>query len=221
MATIIKICGITNLDDAQAAVDAGADLLGFIFHAKSPRYVEPDTVRQIVTALARDAAKRRSRPRTVGVFVNTPLEQMQAVLEQTGLDYAQLHGDESPDDLARLHGRGYKAIRPISLDAALAQAPDFIGLPQAALPQLFVDAYSAQAYGGTGHRANWEIAAALAARYPRLMLAGGLNPETVALALAAVHPWGVDVSSGVEATPGRKDHAKVRAFIDAVHQADG
>lgn len=218
---IVKICGITNLEDATAAAEAGADLLGFILYAKSPRYIEPDAVGAVITALRRQLTPDALHPRTVGVFVNTPAEQVQAILDQTGLDYAQLHGDESPGDLARLGGRGFKALRPTALDAALAQAADYAPLPHAEAPQLLVDAFSAQAYGGTGWRADWETAAALAARYPRLLLAGGLDPDTVPLALAAVRPWGVDVSSGVEAAPGRKDHAKVRAFIRAVRQATG
>lgn len=221
MATIIKICGITNLGDAQAAVNAGADLLGFILYAKSPRYIKPDAVRAIITALHRELAPDAPHSRTVGVFVNTPVEQVQAILDQTGLDYAQLHGDESPGDLARLGGHGFKALRPTSLDTALALAADYAPLPHAETPQLLVDAFSVQVYGGTGRHADWMTAAALAARCPRLLLAGGLDPDTVPLALAAVRPWGVDVSSGVEAAPGRKDHAKLRAFVRAVRQAAG
>jgi phosphoribosylanthranilate isomerase len=220
MSTLVKICGITNLADAEVAVDAGAEFLGFNFYAKSPRHVTPETVRQILTALAADA-HTAGRPAMVGIFVNTPVDQVQAVLDSTGLDYAQLHGDETPQDVAALGGRGFKALRPSSLAAARDQAAAFTVYPHAAAPQLLVDAYSTQAYGGTGHRADWEIAAALAQIYPRLMLAGGLDPENVAAALAAVRPWGVDVGSGVEVAPGRKDHAKLRAFVAAVRQVSG
>lgn len=219
MSVFVKICGITNLADAQVAADAGADLLGFILYAKSPRYIEPDRVAAIVDSLRQ--ASGTPHPRTVGVFVNTPIEQVQAILDHTGLDYAQLHGGEPPMDLARLAGRGFKALRPTSSAEALDQAQPFAAYPNPPTPQLMIDAYSPQAYGGTGERADWSAAATLAARYPRLLLAGGLDPDNVVDALAAVQPWGVDVSSGVEAAPGRKDHAKVRAFLKAVRTAGG
>lgn len=220
MPTLVKICGITNLADAEAAVEAGADFLGFIFYAKSPRYVTSEIVQPILAALG-SAAPTTRRPRTVGVFVNTPVAQVRVILDHTGLDYAQLHGDEQPHDLAALDGRGFKVLRPASLAAALDRTADFVAYPQTDAPQLLVDAYSAQSYGGSGQRADWETAATLARRYPRLMLAGGLDPKNVADALAAVRPWAVDLSSGVEAAPGRKDHAKLRAFMDAVRRFPG
>lgn len=214
----VKICGITTLSDAEIAVDAGADLIGFIFYAKSPRYVEPETARQIVAALRRSAPPEFSL-RTVGVFVNTPPDQVKAILDHAELDYAQLHGDEPPADLAALAGRGFKALRPSVLSYALDQAAPFVPYPDETAPQLLIDAHTRQAYGGTGQRADWIAAAQLARCYPRLLLAGGLEPDNVAAALAAVHPWGVDVSSGVEASPGRKDQAKVRAFVAAARDA--
>lgn len=215
MSTIVKICGLTNLTDAEVAVEAGADFLGFIFYPKSPRYVAPETVRAILTSLTAHA-DAHPLPRTVGVFVNTPAGQVQAVLADTGLDYAQLHGDETPHDLAALTGRGFKALRPRALEDALDQAARFAPYPHASAPQLLLDAFSPTAYGGTGHRADWEIAAQLARLHPRLLLAGGLDPANVAEALVTVRPWGVDISSGVETAPGRKDHDKVRAFLAAV-----
>lgn len=219
MPTIVKICGLTNRADAEVAVEAGADFLGFIFYPKSPRYVTPDTVRPLLASL-REHAGASPLPRTVGIFVNAPTDQIQAILKETGIDYAQLHGDETPYDLEALAGRGYKALRPHALPDALYQAALFAPHSHAPAPQLLLDAFSPTAYGGTGHRADWEIAAQLARLHPRLLLAGGLDPSNVAEALAAVRPWGVDISSGVEAAPGRKNHDKVRAFLAAVRSAD-
>ena len=208
--TIVKICGTTNLEDALAAVEAGADLLGFILYAKSPRYVAPAMVAEIVAGVR---AAVPAPPRFVGVFVNAPPDEVLAVLAQTGLDLAQLHGDEPAAALAALQGRGFKAVRPTGLDDALALAEAYAAL--GAGPDLLIDAYAPHAYGGTGQRADWTAAAAVAQRVPHLLLAGGLTPENVAAAVEAVKPWGVDVASGVEASPGRKDHAKVRAFVAA------
>jgi len=208
--TIVKICGTTNLEDARVAADAGADLLGFILYAKSPRSVAPAMVAEIVAEVR---AAIPSPPRFVGVFVNTPPDEVLAVLAQTGLDLAQLHGDEPTAALRVLHGRGFKAVRPAGLEDALVLAEAYAML--GAGPDLLIDAHDPHAYGGTGQRADWMAAAAVARRIPHLLLAGGLTPENVAAAVAAVKPWGVDVASGVEQRPGRKDHAKVRAFIAA------
>ena len=210
--TIVKICGTTNLEDALAAVEAGADLLGFILYAKSPRYVTPAVVAEIVAGVR---AAVPAPPRFVGVFVNAPPDEMLTVLAQTGLDLAQLHGDEAPSALAALQGRGFKAVRPTGLADALALAAEYAALGADAGPALLIDAFDPHAYGGTGQRADWTAAAAVAQRVPHLLLAGGLTPENVAAAVDAVKPWGVDVASGVEASPGRKDHAKVRAFVAA------
>lgn len=216
----VKICGLTNLADAEAAVEAGADLLGFIFYPKSPRYVSPEMVQAIVAALrGGDNGRSASGPLMVGVFVNTAADEIAAILDQTGLDYAQLHGDEPPATVAALNGRGFKALRPTSADLALAQAADYAAYPGPAAPQLHIEGYSPTAYGGAGARADWSIAAQVAAAYPRLLLAGGLDPDIVHLAIRQVRPWGVDVSSGVETSPGRKDHAKLRAFIAAARDS--
>jgi phosphoribosylanthranilate isomerase len=214
----VKVCGLTNLEDAVVAVEAGADLLGFIFHPKSPRYVETAAVSDLLTQLR--ARRRDPLPTTVGVFVNESAERVAAILAQTGLDLAQLHGDEDPATVAALGGHGFKALRPVSADEAMAQAARYSPLPAADAPQLMIDAYSPTAFGGTGMRGDWALAHDLAACVPRLLLAGGLTPENVAEAIAAVTPWGVDVSSGVEAAPGRKDPAKVRAFVAAAHGAN-
>lgn len=210
--TKIKICGLTNLSDALVATKAGADLLGFILFVKSPRYVAPETVAEIVP----EVRKVNPAIKTVGVFVNESIEQITIILAQTGLDYAQLHGDETPDWFTSLSGRCYKALRPADGNEAASQAATFAPLGTIDGLRWMIDAYDANAYGGTGKRANWQTAAQLAHQYPGLLLAGGLTPENVAQAIQVVQPWGVDVASGVEAEPGRKDHAKVREFVEQV-----
>lgn len=210
--TRIKICGITNLDDAQVAAQAGADLLGFIFYEPSPRYVTPEAAGAIVQALGAGAG----RPLYVGVFVNAPPETVAQVLDFCGLDAAQLHGDEPPEWVSRFQGRAYKALRPqneAEADSLLARYPP--AATAASLPALLLDAYHPTLYGGTGHATNWTMAARIARRYP-LLLAGSLTPANAAQAIRAVRPWGIDASSGVEAAKGKKDHDKVRALITAV-----
>ncbi|WP_141610152.1 phosphoribosylanthranilate isomerase [Litorilinea aerophila] len=214
----VKICGITNLADARVAMEAGADLLGFIFYPKSPRYVEPEEAAHIVAGLRQEHDAARL-PRFVGVFVNEPMGRVAALLAEIGLDYAQLHGDETPEQVASLPGHGFKALRPADNRQAEAEAARFASLGPADGPRYLLDAYDPAAYGGTGRRADWQVAASLARRYPGLLLAGGLTPANVATAVQAVAPWGVDVSSGVEAAPGRKDHDAVRAFIRQVRQS--
>ncbi len=210
--TIVKICGLTNLEDALVAAEAGADLLGFILYPKSPRYVAPEKIAEIVAGVR---AAFAASPRCVGVFVNESSAQVLDMLEQTTLDLAQLHGDESAAEVAALRGRGFKAVRPTSLEAALMVAATFAPLGVTAGPHLLIDAYTPNAYGGAGQLADWSMATAVVGRVNRLLLAGGLTPENVADAVRLVNPWGVDVASGVEQAPGRKDHARVRAFVAA------
>lgn len=214
--THVKICGTTNLGDAIVATDAGADLLGFILYPKSPRYVAPEAIAGIVDGLRRRGG---GVPLLVGVFVNVAPGEILATLDAAGLDLAQLHGDESVGDFTALHGRAFKALRPATLDQALAEADLYGPVGVTAGPQLLVDAYDPRAYGGTGHKADWHAAALVAQRFDRLLLAGGLTPENVTDAIGAVHPWGVDVASGVESAPGRKDHDAVRRFIAAAKRA--
>ena len=222
----LKICGITNLDDARVAVAAGADLLGFILYAKSPRYVAPATVKEIVAALRvatgapfSNLQSPISPPRFVGVFVNTPLDQVRQTLANTYLDYAQLHGDEPPEMVAALAGRAYKAIRPTTPEDALRLAELYAPLGVETGPHLLIDAFDPTAYGGTGQRADWRAAAEVARLVPGLLLAGGLTPANVTAAIDMVRPWGVDVSSGVEIAPGRKDAREIGAFARAVFDA--
>jgi phosphoribosylanthranilate isomerase len=214
--TLVKICGTTSLEDALAAAEAGADLLGFILYPKSPRYVTPERIAAIVAGVR---ATIPTPPRCVGVFVNTPPAEVLEMLAQTGLDLAQLHGDEPAAALSALQGRGFKAVRPTGLENALALAATYASIGAAAGPDLLIDAYDPQAYGGTGQRADWGAAAVVAQRVSHLLLAGGLTPDNVAAAVQAVRPWGVDVASGVEISPGRKDYAKVQAFIAAAKGA--
>lgn len=221
--TIVKICGITNLHDAQTALEAGADLLGFNFYPKSSRFVTVAAVQAMVQEIRdwRLASRDLAPPRLVGLFVNESVERIHIILEQTQLDYAQLHGDESVDVLAQFGRRAFRAIRPVDAEDALAQAKRFY-LPDtddpADKPRLLLDTYDPKAYGGTGKKADWSAAAAIARQYPNLLLAGGLNVENVADAIRLVRPWGVDVSSGVEATPGKKDPQKIRDFIAVAKQ---
>ena len=218
----VKICGLTNLEDAQVAVDAGADLLGFIFYEPSPRYVHPETVREIITTL-RDtvstthyALRTTNPPLFVGVFVDAPQDRVNQIVDFCGLDAVQLSGAESPQFVAHFQGRAFKALRPQSAVEAgeliqKYQVTAAVQSPQ--LPAFLLDAYHPTLYGGTGHVTDWTMAATLARQYP-IMLAGSLTPNNVAEAIEAVHPWGVDVSSGVEREKGRKDHGKVREFVE-------
>jgi len=215
----IKICGITALDDALAAVDAGADMLGFNFYPQSPRFIDPATCARVVSRLR----NRDPKVTLVGVFVNATPKFVVATLDACNLDYAQLHGDEPPEDLAALAPWAFKAIRPASTEEArrlaLAYAPPAPDghetlVPDPERPAFLLDASVRGQFGGTGQVADWGMARVLARRWP-ILLAGGLGPDNVAAAVAAVHPWGVDVASGIEASPGKKDPAKMRAFIEA------
>jgi len=194
----VKICGITNVEDALNAAASGADALGFVFFAKSPRHVTPEAARAIIAELPPFVS-------TVGLFVNEEPERVRRTVEFCGLDVVQLHGDEGPDACRVAGARTVKALRLMDA-SSLEGAEDF---PVSAL---LLDAWVPGIYGGTGETCNWELAA-LAARQHRTILAGGLNPGNVAAAVSAVQPYGVDVSSGVESSPGRKDPDMVAAFI--------
>lgn len=209
----IKICGITNFDDARAALEAGADMLGFNFYAKSPRYIAPEKAGEIAGRIRSDGP----RPLLAGVFVNAPLEDVRSILEIAQIDLAQLHGDEPVNVVEQLHGRGFKALRPQSEEEALTQAEWFAPYGPNA-PVLLVDAYRKDQYGGTGHTADWTIATKLAQCHP-ILLAGGLTPDNVASAIRQVRPWGVDVASGVEVSPGKKDAAKMKLFVERCRNA--
>ncbi len=215
----VKICGITDLEDARVAALAGADFLGFIFYPRSPRYVTPEVAGRIVATLRAE----RLTVLTVGVFVDALLAEIEHAMRVAGLDLVQLHGREPPELVQTLNGRAFKALRPRSGDEGRADALRYLPVAPAdtRAPQLLVDAYHPGAYGGTGQVGDWHLAHALVQQCERLLLAGGLTPDNVAQAISQVRPWGVDVSSGVEASPGRKDHGRVRAFIAAARAAVG
>lgn len=219
--TQIKICGMTNLEDAQVAVEAGADFIGFIFYEPSPRYVAPEAVQEIIAQLSLTVPEAyETRPLFVGVFVNEAVEKIRQIMDYCRLDAIQLHGDESPEDVIQFKGQAYKALRPKSHEEADALVEKFTPSPTANhLPSLLLDAYHPTLYGGTGHVTDWRMAANIARRSP-IMLAGSLTPTNVTEAIQAVEPWGVDVSSGVELSKGKKDHRKVRAFVEAVKRLE-
>ena len=204
--TKIKICGIKSVKDALAAMDAGADLIGFNFYRKSPRYVEVGMCRNIMSVM-----RQHGRAIYVGVFVNASVAEILATMDTVGLNLAQLHGDESPEVIKALNGQAYKAFRgiPAAMD----------GFERKNAPAFLVDAAVKGLYGGSGVTADWNGAAELAKKYP-LLLAGGLTPENVAEAVRQVKPWGVDVASGVESAPGEKDAEKMKAFVKAVKTVD-
>lgn len=212
---IVKICGIRTLEEARAALAAGADLLGFNFYPPSPRYVAPEDCARILKELPGQGSWQ-----AVGIFVNAPPHRITAVMETCGLALAQLSGDEPVEELDCLNGRAYKAIRPRAREEARRLAARFSppkAAPQSAGPALLLDAFRPGEYGGTGQTGDWELAAGLAPDFP-LLLAGGLHPGNVAQALAQVRPWGVDAASGVEAAPGVKDPLKMAAFVEAVRK---
>lgn len=213
----VKICGLTRLDDARAALDAGADLLGFNFYPPSPRCVAPESAASIIARLRTEFAGRAFL--AVGVFVNETPERVRATLAQCGLDRAQLHGDETPETVRAAGPAAFKALRP----ASLAEAETWINAQAApddsrVEPAYLIDASHPSLYGGTGQTGDWALARALAARFP-ILLAGGLSADNVSAAVLAVRPWGVDTASGVERAPGLKDAAKMRAFIAAARAA--
>jgi len=196
--TKVKICGITSLDDALMAVDAGADALGFVFFEKSPRFIGAKAAAQII-------AKLPPLVQVVGLFVNAELELVNRTADRCGLDIVQLHGEESPEFCSLVRRRVMKAFR--------VRGPEsLIPLSEYRVAAYLLDAYSPHAYGGTGEVFDWDCAVAAKEHGP-VVLAGGLNPDNIAGAVAKVMPYGVDVSSGVESAPGKKDPEKVRRFI--------
>lgn len=196
--TQVKICGITNVADAQVAIDAGADLLGLIFYPPSPRYVTLEQARAIVACLPTGC-------QAVGVFVNSPVETMTQMVEQCGLHLLQLHGEESPAVCQQVPCPVIKTFR---FNAHVQPAM----MRSYAVKAFLIEGFHAEIYGGGGVQADWQRVAGLH-DYGRLILAGGLTPRNVQEAIRIVRPYAVDVCSGVEATPGKKDWAKVRAFV--------
>ncbi|HEV2882346.1 MAG TPA: phosphoribosylanthranilate isomerase [Pyrinomonadaceae bacterium] len=204
----VKVCGITNRADALAAVEAGADALGFNFYARSPRYIAPEDARRIIAALPPGVM-------CVGVFVNEESAATVArMAKESGVSAVQLHGDESPEYCAAMGG--HEVIK------ALRVGKDFAPEAATAYPaqSILLDAYDPRARGGTGETFDWTLARQTREVVAQLYLAGGLTPENVAGAIAAVAPYAVDVCSGVELAPGQKDAARVRAFVAAVRACE-
>jgi len=199
----VKICGITNSRDALESIRFGADAVGFILYCRSKRYVEPKVVRHICKSLPPFVSK-------VGVFVNEDRKAVLEILSYCGLDFAQLHGDETPEDCAYIgKERVIKAIRVKSEDDVRKVEP-YLGFVSAIL----LDTYTETAYGGTGKTFDWEIARTVVEAYEvPVILSGGLKPENVSDAVKTVKPFCVDVSSGVEEKTGIKDVEKVREFV--------
>ncbi len=203
--TIIKVCGLTQVDEALACVELGVQWLGFNCYQGSKRYLPPEAIAAIV-------GKLPPAVQTVGVFVNASAKEIEETLQQTGLHIAQLHGDESPGFAHALQAPWFRAFR-VADDLAEEEIRSYG-------QELFLlDAAQTGQYGGTGHAFDWKVATRLR-DHGKLLLAGGLRPDNVKEAVLQVRPFGVDVASGVESAPGRKDPQKVANFIAAVAQAE-
>ena len=205
----IKVCGITSLADARMSLEAGADALGFNFCPTSPRYICPARARRMISRLPK-------RTVVVGVFVNRSPDEVSRIAQKLRLDYLQLHGEESPEDAGKL-ARKHKVIRAVRV------TPQFrvSSLRNSnGVDAFLLDAYHRKTRGGTGRSFDWKIARR-AARFGHIILAGGLTPGNVARAIRSARPAAVDVASGVESRPGKKDPARVRAFVAAAKKARG
>lgn len=199
----IKICGITNMEDAVNACKYGVDAVGFIFYSKSPRYVTPITVKNIIKNLPHDTLK-------VGVFVNQDIQIVKDIYEFCDLDLIQLHGDETPEYCMQLPDSILiKAFSPQSEE-------DLNIIKEFSLKAIVIDSRDYGLYGGTGKISNWELAAKLKESYP-LILSGGLNPDNILDAIEIVLPHAVDVNSGVEDSPRKKNQNKMKHIIELVH----
>ncbi len=216
--TWVKICGMTNLEDALVAVEAGADAVGFVFYEKSPRCVSVEMAREIVAKLPGSVEK-------VGVFVGGAFESITEMLRLSGLTVAQIYPRGSlvltDDSLRDFPFRVIPAISAAAVDEN--EISGFYASRDAGdrVVAMLIDSGNSERPGGTGERFDWQEMAGLAhGTGSRLVVAGGLNPENVGDAIETLHPWGVDVSSGVEERPGKKDPEKVRAFVRAVREAD-
>jgi phosphoribosylanthranilate isomerase len=197
----VKICGITNLEDAEAAIDAGADLLGFNFYPESPRYIEPEKAQKIISKLP-------AFMDIVGLFVNATYDTIRQVMEQCSLNWLQLHGDEQPEfchSLNSLHLSTIKAIR-------VRDYSDIKSAEQYFTDAILLDAFDPEKYGGTGLRFDWNIIGHI---NKRIFLAGGINPNNVVEAVK-LGVYGIDICSGVESSPGKKDHKKLKRLFENI-----
>jgi phosphoribosylanthranilate isomerase len=200
----IKICGITNLDDAMAAAEYGADALGFNFYKKSPRYIEPEKAAEIIYQLPPFVLP-------VGVFVNEHEKRVREIQALTGIQVLQFHGDESPEFCERFESRVIKAFQ-------VKDKESFHSLAHYKVGAFLLDSYKDGLKGGTGVTFNWHLAV-VAKSFGRIILAGGLNPDNVVEAAKLVQPYAVDVAGGVEKEKGIKDHGKLKKFIVEVRRA--
>ena len=199
---MVKVCGMTNVADARAAAEAGADAVGFIF-AESPRRVGAEEARRISEALPENVLK-------VGVFVNAPPEEVLRTASEAGLDMAQLHGDETPEVVAVVRAAGLPVMKALRV----RNADDLAGVERFEADLLLLDAYSERVRGGTGERFDWRLAKSLKGR-GNIVVSGGLAPENVREAVDFFEPYGVDASSSLEDAPGKKNEESVRRFIVA------
>ena len=199
----VKICGITNIDDALEAVRLGVDALGFVF-APSPRQIEPHRAKEIINKLPPWVP-------AVGVFVNEKPECILQIVNQTGLDWVQLHGEESPDYCRELGLKLIKSLR-VKGKSSLKKIPEY------PVGGILLDTYDPSLFGGTGKSFNWDLAIEAKHFGKPIILAGGLNSENVKEAISKVQPYGVDVSSGVESSPGKKDYEKMQRFMEIVNE---
>jgi indole-3-glycerol phosphate synthase / phosphoribosylanthranilate isomerase len=210
----VKICGITNLRDARAAVEAGADMLGFNFYPPSPRFIDPEAAREIIAAVRADGGPEPAGVIMLGVFVNESVENVIRIAERSGLDGIQLHGDETAEyfDELKQHSPQRFAVKVVRSNGTV----DVPGLRAYAADAFMLDTYDPNLRGGTGRTADWTAAREAARRLPRLFLAGGLTPENVGAAISSVRPYAVDACSALELSPGKKDRARMREFVAAV-----
>jgi len=204
--TQVKICGITNKEDAMCAADCGAAALGFIFYPHSPRYIKPTEARKIVGLLPDDLV-------TVGVFVNEKPKEIKKIVEYCGLDMIQLHGDETPEFC-----REFPSAQVIKA-VELKNEADFVYAKSFQVGAILVDSRHAGLYGGTGKKANWNLACRIRDK-KLLILSGGLSEKNVAEALKEVSPAALDINSGVESEPGKKDHAKLARIFEIIRASE-
>jgi phosphoribosylanthranilate isomerase len=207
--TKVKICGITNIDDARAAIDAGADMVGVNFYRPSPRYITPEMARELVNDLKQDGRSIE----VIGVFVNETIESVIDTAMLTGIDAVQIHGDESPSYCEELNTRdGLRVIKALQVSQEFS--PNDV--QQYPVEAILLDAFHRRLRGGTGQTVDFELAQKTRRLVARLFLSGGLSPENVAGAIQEVEPYAVDACSLLESAPGKKDAARVRAFVAAV-----
>jgi phosphoribosylanthranilate isomerase len=204
MSVKVKICGITSVADGLAAAEAGADMIGLMFYERSPRNISFTTATEIANGLPPFIVK-------VGVFVNPTEDLVMRAIADCGVTLLQFHGEEPPEFCTQFGVMSMKAFR-------VRDAESLTVLPSYQTDAWLLDAFSPDAYGGTGAKFNWDLATEAKLMGRPIFLAGGLTPENVGAAVRQVQPFGVDVSSGVESAPGKKDHAKVREFVTAARQ---